>query len=193
MGGYIAFEMAQQLLAQGQAVALLALLDTPVSQTPHCLESLTLAGRLQYRVRKWETRMRFHLASLTPFSPQQRMEYMTQLIRRNTLGDEDRRAAAQAQADIIKGLPPEVQEVIAVNRVALWEYHPQPYPGRIVLFKSREAAGIYYGWTEMAQGGVEIHLVPGRHAAIVEEPHVQVLAAELKACLDRVSGEGKSL
>lgn len=193
MGGYIAFEMAQQLTAQGQVVALLALLDTPVSQTPHHLDSLTPMGRLQYRVRKWETRMRFHLASLTPFSPHRQLEYVTQWLLRNTLGDEDQLAAAQVQADIIKGLPQDVQEVIAVNRSALREFRPQPYPGKIVLFKSREAAGIYYGWREIARGGVEIHLVPGRHAAIVEEPHVQVLAAEFKACLDRVSGERSKL
>ncbi len=35
------------------------------------------------------------------------------------------------------------------------------------------------GWGDWAGGGVEIHFVPGNHANLMYEPHVQVLAATL--------------
>jgi thioesterase domain-containing protein len=37
----------------------------------------------------------------------------------------------------------------------------------------------------MALGGVDIHEVPGDHLGIFEEPHVQVLAKKLRACIDK--------
>jgi thioesterase domain-containing protein len=41
------------------------------------------------------------------------------------------------------------------------------------------------GWSEWAAGGVDVHVVPGNHATMVYKPHVEVLAEELRACLDR--------
>ena len=41
------------------------------------------------------------------------------------------------------------------------------------------------GWSEWAAGGVEVHLVPGNHANLVYEPHVEVLAEKLRACLSQ--------
>jgi hypothetical protein len=37
----------------------------------------------------------------------------------------------------------------------------------------------------MALGGVEIHQVPGDHLSMFQEPHVQVLAEKLRACIDK--------
>jgi hypothetical protein len=37
----------------------------------------------------------------------------------------------------------------------------------------------------MALGGVEIHEVPGDHLSMFQEPHVQVLAEKLRACIDK--------
>ena len=41
------------------------------------------------------------------------------------------------------------------------------------------------GWSDWANGGVEVHVVPGNHANLMYEPHVEVLAEKLTACLDR--------
>jgi len=64
------------------------------------------------------------------------------------------------------------------------------YPGRITLFKaSEELAGTSpdptLGWSEWASAGVEVHLVPGNHANLVYEPHVEVLAEKLSACISQ--------
>lgn len=66
----------------------------------------------------------------------------------------------------------------------------QVYPGRITLFQAQEATldFSYYpvtqlGWGELAAGGLDIYEIPGSHLSMVQEPHVQVLAEKLSACL----------
>ena len=39
------------------------------------------------------------------------------------------------------------------------------------------------GWGRVATGGVEVHVIPGDHEALVEEPYVEVLAEALGACI----------
>jgi thioesterase domain-containing protein len=41
------------------------------------------------------------------------------------------------------------------------------------------------GWSGWARDGVEVHAVPGNHANLMYEPHVEVLARKLTACLDQ--------
>jgi len=73
---------------------------------------------------------------------------------------------------------------------ATQNYALRLYPGRITFFKASEApAGTSpdptLGWNEWASGGVEIHIVPGNHANLMYEPHVEVLAEKLTACLNQ--------
>ena len=46
--------------------------------------------------------------------------------------------------------------------------------------QTRRWAGAHW-----ADRGVELHVVPGNHANLMYEPHVEVLAKELAACLDQ--------
>ena len=43
-----------------------------------------------------------------------------------------------------------------------------------------------WGWSEYADGSVDILMVPGDHHTMMSEPHVQVLAEKLRVCLDKV-------
>jgi thioesterase domain-containing protein len=68
------------------------------------------------------------------------------------------------------------------------KYKPRAYPGRIVLFRTITPAPRYeraddLGWTEVAEGGLEIHYIPGNHTTMFERPHVQVGAEKLAACI----------
>jgi thioesterase domain-containing protein len=68
-------------------------------------------------------------------------------------------------------------------------YVVRPYPGRITLFRPSDAPFTVpthpdRGWGSLA-AAVDVHLVPGQHHSMVKEPHVQVLARELDACLRR--------
>ncbi|HEX6719183.1 MAG TPA: hypothetical protein VF088_18910, partial [Pyrinomonadaceae bacterium] len=61
------------------------------------------------------------------------------------------------------------------------------YPGRITFFWAEDAPRDFednrLAWTKVAAGGCEIHVVPGTHTKMREEPHVQKLVEKLKPCL----------
>jgi len=179
MGGTVAFEMAQQLHAQGQRVALLALLDTRI-QNPEeqsaeqDLEATLLADVVRY----------FGL----PLDPED-------LLR---LPEDEVLARVLEQAKKAGLVPSEVQvsqahrfvELCKADFRATRNYIMHRYPGRVTLFKAREELGLTssdstLGWGERAAGGVEVHTVPGNHANMVYEPHVEVLALKLKTCLSQ--------
>jgi thioesterase domain-containing protein len=72
---------------------------------------------------------------------------------------------------------------------ALVNYHPQPYQGRVDLFRSPGHPWLCsfdddYGWRDLAKGGVQITVVPGVHEKILEEPCVKTLAAQLTTVLE---------
>jgi amino acid adenylation domain-containing protein len=172
-GGLIAFEMAQQLQAQGQQVALLALFDTWL---PQCAEEPEDDDRAILRSFAQDLDLGLDLSLLD--------EPGAQL------------AAILEQAQQAGALPPDIGldqirrilEVFRANRRAVRSYEPQPYPGRITYFQASEAEPAderdpVLEWATLAAGGMERHVVPGTHFTIVGEPHVKVLAERLSACL----------
>ena len=46
-----------------------------------------------------------------------------------------------------------------------------------------------FGWAEYAQGGVTVKVVTGAHESILNEPHVQAVAAELNRCFADTTGD----
>jgi thioesterase domain-containing protein len=63
------------------------------------------------------------------------------------------------------------------------------YDGRVTLFWAsgdlRASYDLVSGWNALAQGGMELHEIPGNHLNIIKEPHVGVLAKKLNDCLQR--------
>ena len=116
---------------------------------------------------------------------------MRTLVKKLARGLGRSRARAGVNADEVVDLtdyPAEQRRLWEVHIRALFEHHTQSYPGHVTLFRSRGHPLLCsfdrtYGWNEFAAGGVTVKIVPGAHEKILEEPHVQVLARELKACL----------
>jgi len=77
---------------------------------------------------------------------------------------------------------------IATFSRARFSYTPRAYQGRITCFLSDEFSLNYkkslQDWYELASGGIDIRFVPGTINTMWQEPHVQVLAEQLKACLE---------
>lgn len=75
-------------------------------------------------------------------------------------------------------------------RNAQRDYYPQPIACRGVLFLSEDVldctADPSLGANAVFAGGVEIVAVPGDHTTVIQEPHVQSLAAEFGRFLDRL-------
>jgi amino acid adenylation domain-containing protein len=178
MGGVVAFEMAQQLQAQGQSVSLLAMLDgripTPDQNFPE-ENSEAVALVEQY----------FGIS----FGP---MESLAELPEDEQLAFmlEQARDAGLVPAELDVAQARRFVELLRSDLRATQTYTLHPYPGRITFFKASEtltgtSSDPTMGWSDWATGGVELHIVPGNHANLMYEPHVETLAEQLTACLDR--------
>jgi thioesterase domain-containing protein len=89
------------------------------------------------------------------------------------------------------GLLPLALSVSDTLHRARAKYKPRAYPGRIVLFRAiapdpRHELADDLGWTAVAEGGLEIHYIPGNHTTMFERPHVQAGAEKLAACIQAV-------
>jgi amino acid adenylation domain-containing protein len=183
--GELTFEMARQLVAAGQEVAFLGLIDSRcrnVGTRPY-------HRRLASSARKWWklfTQNVRRLAALEraaiPAFLQERAENITMRL----VGVKAYRWSLQLGHPV---LPLLRQPSRALEQAARC-YQPSPYPGSVTLFKAQvpgspASAGGTLGWARVAMGGVEVHQVPGEHMTIIHEPQVQELARQLRACLDR--------
>ena len=82
---------------------------------------------------------------------------------------------------------------LEISEQAEQAYVPQPYPGRMVLFRGDGLDQDAYlgddpefGWGGLASGGLEIQLTPGadeNRRDILHEPYVATVAEQLEACL----------
>ena len=179
LGGNLAFETARQLIEQGHDIGLLALIDCgalPPAREPSEDDFLPIIMDL------FPGDDDISLEDLRRMSPQQHREYFI---------------ARATKAGII--LPPSASEIGAHvfdvfkgNLQAMWEYRPQPYPGKITLFASEhQPEGIdvardpMLGWGAWAAEGVEVHPIPGRHLDMIKEPTVRILAEKLRQCIEQ--------
>jgi thioesterase domain-containing protein/acyl carrier protein len=189
-GGVLAFEMARQLRAAGGEVALLALIDTPY---PGIDGMRTIRRRARLRARKfWKLSVQ-NLRRLRQLEP----GALPGFLRQRLVNIVTRVAGVTAYRWSVRfkrPLLPAFRELPGALVHAAWSYRPQPYPGRVVLFRcaatgSREGSDPFSGWNRVAGGGVEFHEVPGEHSTVMREPHVKTLATELLACLEHARTE----
>ena len=187
MGGVVAFEMAQQLHAQGQRTALLVLLDTRIPTADEefaheDFEATLLVDFVRYFGLSLDPR-----TSLASLPKHELLERVLEYAKRAGLVPSDIEVS-QAQPFI---------ELCKADFRATRNYVLNRYPGRITLFKAaQELSGSSsdptLGWSEWAAEGVDVQVVPGNHATMVYKPHVEVLADELRACLDQVRATDES-
>ncbi|BBD60329.1 amino acid adenylation domain-containing protein [Nostoc sp. HK-01] len=178
-GGMVAFEMAQQLYAQGEEVAFLALLDTPSS-----LSGNTPANQL-------EKSQFFHLFKLLSLKPKDQLAYLWNRINWHfTVGKVS--IFYQLYLRYIKRSPLDLQmlAVTWANHQAGTLYLPLIYPGKLTVFRaSKSEIGLEIkpdlGWSHLASGGLENYEMPGSHATMIHEPNVKFLAEKLTICLQQ--------
>ncbi|MEE8523271.1 MAG: non-ribosomal peptide synthase/polyketide synthase [Thermoanaerobaculia bacterium] len=181
-GGVVAFEMAQQLVAQGQRVDLVALLDTSAipDGEPEGTDEIDEAGRV---LAFFETYFRFSVddlrQALPAIEPDQRLAHIVEHWRQN--GQVDRDFSVESMRHFL--------DIHIAHERAARRYVRRPYPGQVTLFRARdqrrrEAENPTMGWDQLAAGGVTVHAVAGRHQEMIFPPLVESLARELKRCLD---------
>jgi amino acid adenylation domain-containing protein len=182
-GGVVAFEIAQQLVAAGEKVALLALLDTS-NPLLYYKETPPLSYQLY-----------IHWLNLNRLEPKQKLNYFVDLVIGNSQGLMEKIAGKFYQwtgrALPNSGELPELfRRIEEVNRLAVRNYVPKRYSGKVTLLRAierptRKYYDPYLGWGEIAAGGVEIVEVPGHHKTLILEPCVRFLAEKLREYLDK--------
>jgi len=102
------------------------------------------------------------------------------------------RFAAALHRTLRRPLPPRLrapylQEVVfgRVYRRAARAYLPSVYPGRILIFASEQRTPAFESsWAQIAEGGVEVHRIPGRHLELMGEAAIRAVAEQLAPRLD---------
>ncbi|MDF5727929.1 MAG: amino acid adenylation domain-containing protein [Rhizonema sp. PD38] len=177
-GGLVAFEIAQQFQEQNQQVSFLGLLD--VSAVHMASEEFQELDDAAFLVKEYND-IPLSLEYLQQLEPDERRFYIIEQFRQlNLIPPDFGRDQTQRLLKIVES------QYRAIN-----SYRPQTYPGKIILFQASEGAAISsqdstLGWGELATEGVEIHWVSGNHRTMLQEPHVQVLAKQLRACLEKL-------
>jgi thioesterase domain-containing protein len=176
VGGLAALEMAQQLLTQGEQVDLLALLDTTPPASPDRPTVADTTGR--------EYGLDITLEELARLGPDEQLPYLWQHALRLGLVDPG------VPLQVVQQVLDDLKRLFHLHLRLAADYIVRPYPGRITLFRPSEAPVAVAtprdrGWGRLA-AAVDVHFVPGQHHSMVKEPHVQVLARMLEACLLRV-------
>ncbi|HET7779473.1 MAG TPA: amino acid adenylation domain-containing protein [Rudaea sp.] len=179
MGGLIAFELAQLLIAQNEEVAFLGLFDT------YGLDD----GMADYAARtplarmfaRWNDRWARARSADAPA----RRSMLTEALQRRAfrIGD-----ALRSAWHRWRGTPlPHAVRYRQLERIHLRadvSYRPRPYPGTVTVFRAREqpermASSWALGWDAVA-ADVRVVDLPGSHDTLIEQP---ALASALRDAL----------
>ena len=180
LGGLIAFEMSQQLIAQGVEPGLLVLFDAIV---PGSGQRISSKDQLSCHWRNF----REHGMSYLSQRGRSKVEYWRYRLNR---GAQLLKCTFCKLANL--SVPPDLRtfEAEEAHRRALARYNVRLYSGRITLVRAVDASDSVashrdssLGWRNVAGNGLEIHDVPGGHNSIFEEPNVRILAETLHAIL----------
>lgn len=186
MGGTVALEMAQQLHAQGQEVALLAFLETYNWAN---ITANSLLDNIYFYIQKIE----FHWRNFLLLEPKEKLTFILEKAKvaksrsKVWYGFISSKLGHKFHAG--NGQHLHLFNLWDVNERATLKYFPKAYPGRITQFSPIKEYARYdapeLGFDKLAAGGVEIHELPVYPAGMLVEPFVQLLAEKLKACIHK--------
>ncbi|WP_416674494.1 condensation domain-containing protein [Egbenema bharatensis] len=178
-GGTVALEIAQQLQDAGEAVALVALLD---SMMPATLSHLTLANRLKLHGQ-------LLLKQGLPYilkAAQQRMQKLRQSVSVRFF-QVYQKLNSSVHSNLQQTTLNDIRQDVRAR--ALQAYSPQPYSGKVLLFRAMERDPFEIdlnhdlGWGQFIED-LQVFDVPGDHLGILQKPHVQIMADILQAHID---------
>ena len=203
LGGYLAYEAAQQLRAQGEEVALLAMIQTAFGDYGRRRPGVTFFHRLLYRLIK---RVDLEWSNVTALAPSARVPHLASRAKRLfTIAQLQTEAMIDMMDSWLAGFNRRDWHSLAYRLEAVGKHHvqaalsyrPKPYPDKVTLFRAtKQPLDIVpdqtMGWGPLLNGALEIHDIPAHHQNIMIEPRVRVLAQQLAACVDRARRERRS-
>jgi thioesterase domain-containing protein/acyl carrier protein len=185
LGGTIAFEVARQLQAKGEQIALLALFDT-MNWAKVGLPSIW--GKSYYT---WQ-KLLFHSANFIRLDSAGKTEFFSEKVkilrsripvwRGMLLGKFRKNAPAEKSESRILG------RIWQANDRAAMDYVPQPFAGVVTDFRPTKQYRMFsksgLKWEQLAEGGQKIVVLPVYPAGMLVEPYVKHLAAALRGSID---------
>ena len=175
-GGIVAFEMARRLEATGEAIGVLAFIDTFHPQMP--LPQVNASTRLE-RLRR------------------EGMSYVRAAVGRLRKSRRDARDARRIEEHLAAGepIPLALRELHLIRNFdrAAHRYSPSAWTGKALLFKAEEvdyyyqAGGPTYGWDNTVLGGIEIVPIPGDHDSLMAGANAERIAQRLVQVVDEVT------
>jgi amino acid adenylation domain-containing protein len=189
-GGTVALEMARQLRARGDEVALLAMIDTEAPETGHGARwwNPRLFAAYLRNMGTWVVDDDFFRLAIADKMARLRSKGRLLRARVRSLG------SSMVDADIrdvlgVWRFPDQHRAFLETHARALANYEMREYDGPITLIRARTVSlsslsSRDLGWSRLAKGTLDIRVVPGAHDNILTEPRVRVLAAHLKTCLN---------
>jgi amino acid adenylation domain-containing protein len=197
MGGVIAFEMAQQFQAQGEEIAMLTLMDASASDGQ--VEEFGWGELLSIFAVDLGLNLKNETATVEEIQALPPMAQLRQVWKEAKL-------AGVVPSDMTLVEFRRMFDIFKINAKTVGSYKAQEFRGRITLFvpeedidqqifshdkrrlkwkenwKEKNAAlhGPMKGWDKVAKEGVDLVVVPGDHFTMMREPHVEVLAEQLR-------------
>ncbi len=181
-GGMVAYEMARQLVEQGETVALLAILDTyPKGWLKTYSDDEARSFRKQFR----QMRIKSHLENWKQLDITGKAEYFLEKANfkkrkyKNLLWQYTRKSSDKTKQSV----GATIRNIEEINYLAIRKFVPKFYPGIVTFFGASEEIcpeENLTGWRRLAQGGVEVVEVPGDHQTMIKEPYVGELAEALE-------------
>jgi thioesterase domain-containing protein len=172
-GGLVAYEIACQMVAAGEPVALVFLGDSWSCNVP------------QFTPWRYALAHVSHLRSLA-------WGDWCELFRRRVLGQGEppTRVKRYTYADELH------QRNLVAHMQAARDYRPQPSPLKVTLFRARKFGhetarqqrcfgGPGMCWPALASGGVEVHWLPDNHLEMMHGPNAHGFARLLQDCIQR--------
>lgn len=186
MGGVVAFEMAQQLRAQDQTAALLALIDSyrPMGDLDSKPDWANLLTAFALDLGLTLRRIKLDWPHLEQLEPNEQLNFLLERAKQTNL----------LPADTDPACMPLLFQVFRSNAYASRSYVPVSYPGPLTLFKASDQFDEFdedLGWGELVAEDFMVQSVPGNHHTIVREPNVEFLAEKINHCLHTTEGGNK--
>lgn len=199
LGGYsdgstIAFEMARQLRAAGETVALLAMFDgwgpRYLTITWDARFARAFAANLPHAAREFLKRGPADICARIAMHARvlARVARNRAAIRFGHCDTPALQIGREYFFDNLSALPAERRGFAETHKRAMMAYRPRPYAGHVTLFRTRAqpmlcAHDAYLGWDGLVGGGFTVNVIPGKHETMLALPVVRDLAVGLRAAL----------
>jgi amino acid adenylation domain-containing protein len=190
-GGLIVFEMACQLVEQGETVGLLALLDCDPNTGKHMHQPFRdwNSFKASFRRACAELMVReFGIKELL----HRRMVYQRIKVKA-WLASWTAARARRAGETSVGPLPNSLLGAEGYLALAMRDYEMRTYPGNATLFIAQDEPGgnpePAKAWGGKILGTCEIRFLPGTHRGILHRPQVALLATEIR---QKLTGEARS-